>query len=120
MITICVTLAVTLAIGQVPKEQEVAPGATINLDARKTLCWAGATPLFRLSAAQKVRGVAPARHAGSVTVFCRRAQRELLRKTSQTIFPSTTHCSRIELSRRVARKRLFSQRQKWLTTPITS
>ncbi len=33
---------------------------------KKTLDWAGATPLFRLSAAQKVRGVAPARHAGSV------------------------------------------------------
>ena len=41
MITICVTLAVTLAIEQVPKEQEVAHGATINLDAGKTLCWAG-------------------------------------------------------------------------------
>ena len=27
---------------------------------------AGATPLFRLSAAQKVRGVAPARHADRV------------------------------------------------------
>lgn len=46
MITICVTLAVTLAIEQVPKEQEVAHGATIDLDAGKTLCWAGATPLL--------------------------------------------------------------------------
>jgi hypothetical protein len=44
---------------------------------KKTLDWAGATPLFRHSAAQKVRGVAPARYAGSVTVFCPRAQREL-------------------------------------------
>jgi hypothetical protein len=34
-----------LAIEQVPKEQEVARGATLNLDAGKTLCWAGATPL---------------------------------------------------------------------------
>ena len=30
-----------MAIEQVPKEQEVAHGATINLDADKTLCWAG-------------------------------------------------------------------------------
>jgi len=29
-----------MAIEQVPKEQEVAHGATINLDAGKTLCWA--------------------------------------------------------------------------------
>jgi hypothetical protein len=29
---------VTLAIEQVPKRQEVAHGATINLDAGKTLC----------------------------------------------------------------------------------
>jgi hypothetical protein len=45
-ITICVTLVVTLAIEQLPKEQEVAHGATINLDAGKTPCWAGATPLL--------------------------------------------------------------------------
>ena len=32
----------------------------------KTPNRAGATPLFRLSAAQKVRGVAPALHAGRV------------------------------------------------------
>ena len=31
-----------------------------KVSAEKTLKWAGATPLFRLSAAQKVRGVAPA------------------------------------------------------------
>jgi len=83
---------------------------------KKTPDWAGATPLFRLSAAQKVRGVAPARHARSVTVCCPRAQRELLRRTSETIFPSATHCSRIELNRRAEGKRLFSQRHKW---PIT-
>jgi hypothetical protein len=53
---------------------------------KKAPDWAGATPLFRLSAAQKVRGIAPARHAGSVTVFCPRAQRELLRKTNEVIF----------------------------------
>jgi hypothetical protein len=45
-ITICVTLAVTLALEQVPKVHEVAHGPTINLDAGKTLCWAGATPLL--------------------------------------------------------------------------
>src|SRR5260370_8394527 len=78
--------------------------------------WAGATPLFRLSSAQKVHGVAPARYTGSVTAFCLRAQRELLRRTSETIFPLATHCSRIELNRRAEGKRLFSQRHKW---PIT-
>ena len=46
------------------------------LGAGKTPDWAGATPLFRLSAAQKVRGVAPAHHVGSVTVFCPRRKRE--------------------------------------------
>jgi hypothetical protein len=59
---------------------------------KKAPDWAGATPLFRLSAAQKVRGVAPARHAGSVTVFCPRAQRELLRETNEVIF-SVGHTS---------------------------
>jgi hypothetical protein len=79
-----------LAIKQMPKEQEVAHGATINLDAGKTPCWAGATPLFRLSSAQKVRGVAPARYTGSVTAFYSRAQREVLPKASETIFPLAT------------------------------
>ena len=46
MITLHVTLAVTLAIAQVPNAQGIAPGATINLDAGKTPCWAGATPLL--------------------------------------------------------------------------
>jgi len=35
-----------LAIKQMPKEQEVAHGATINLDAGKTPCWAGAPKKF--------------------------------------------------------------------------
>ncbi len=83
---------------------------------KKTPDWAGATPLFRLSAAQKVLGVAPARHAGSVTAFCPRAQRELLRRARGSVFPLATHCSRIELNRRAEGKRLFSQRHKW---PIT-
>ena len=83
---------------------------------KKTPHWAGATPLFRPSAAQKVRGVAPARQARSVTVCCPRAQRELLRRTGETIFPLATHCSRIELNRPAEGKRLFSQRHKW---PIT-
>jgi hypothetical protein len=83
---------------------------------KKTPDWAGATPLFRLSAAQKVRGVAPARDAESVTAFCPRAQRELLRGARETIFPLATHCSRIELNRRAEGKRLFSQRHKWQIT----
>jgi len=35
--------------------------AQAEVTVEKTPKWAGATPLFRLSAAQKVRGVAPAR-----------------------------------------------------------
>ena len=73
-------------------------------------------PIRHLRVHQKVRGVAPARHARSVTVCCPRAQRELLRRTSETIFSLATHCSRIELNRRAEGKRLFSQRHKW---PIT-
>jgi hypothetical protein len=68
---------------------------------KKAPDWAGATPLFRLSAAQKVRVVAPARYAGSVTVFCPSAKRELLRKANETIFPWATHRSRLELERLV-------------------
>ncbi len=83
---------------------------------KKTLDRAGATPLFRLSAAQKVREVAPARYAGSATAFCPCAQQRLLRNTSETIFPLATHCSRIELDRLAGGKRLFSQSHKW---PIT-
>jgi len=43
-----ITLAVTLAVAQVPNGQEVAHGAKINLDTRKTPCWAGEreTPLY--------------------------------------------------------------------------
>jgi len=45
----------------------------VKSDTEKAPDWAGATRFFRLSAAQKVHGVAPARHAGSVTVFWPRA-----------------------------------------------
>jgi hypothetical protein len=83
-------------------------------------CWAGATPLCRLSAAQKVRGVAAARSAGSVTAFCPRAHREVLRKASGTIFPLATHGSRLELNRRVVGECLFSRRHKWRIAHIAS
>ena len=74
--------------------------------------WAGATPLFRLPATQKVRGVAPARHAGSVTVFCPRARRELLRKTNEVIFSvgDTLISNRAEETNR-GRTGLFSEAQ---------
>ncbi len=39
----------------------------------KTLKRAGATPLLTAFSRPKFGGVAPARHAGSVTVFCPRA-----------------------------------------------
>jgi len=41
--------------------------------AGKTLGWAGATPELTAFSRPKFFGVAPARHAGSVTVFCPRA-----------------------------------------------
>jgi hypothetical protein len=49
-----------------------------NLHAGKTLGWAGATPLLGAFSRPKYRGVAPARHAGSVTVFCPRACRDVI------------------------------------------
>jgi hypothetical protein len=45
---------------------------------KKTLDWAGATPLFRLSAAQKIRGVAPARPERLGAVFCPRAYTDVI------------------------------------------
>jgi hypothetical protein len=39
------------------------------LGAGKTQNWAGATPLLTAFSRPKFRGVAPARHAGSLTVF---------------------------------------------------
>ena len=44
-----------------------------DLHAGKTLGWAGATPFWTAFSRPKPLGVAPARHAGSVTVFCPRA-----------------------------------------------
>jgi len=43
------------------------------MHAAKTLGRAGATPLLTAFSRPKLRGVAPARHAGSVTVFWPRA-----------------------------------------------
>jgi hypothetical protein len=43
------------------------------MHAAKTLRWAGATPLCAAFSRPKNRGIAPARHAGSVTVFWPRA-----------------------------------------------
>jgi hypothetical protein len=43
------------------------------MHAGKTLGWAGATPDLGAFSRPKFRGVAPARHAGSVTMFCPRA-----------------------------------------------
>jgi hypothetical protein len=44
-----------------------------NLHAGKTLGEAGATPLLCGQSRPKLFGVAPARHRGTVTVFCPRA-----------------------------------------------
>ena len=43
------------------------------MHAAKTLGWEGATPLLTAFSRPKFCGVAPARHAGSVTVFWPRA-----------------------------------------------
>ncbi len=43
------------------------------MHAAKTLRWAGATPLCAAFSRPKIRGIAPARHARSVTVFWPRA-----------------------------------------------
>ncbi len=48
------------------------------MHAAKTLGWAGATPPWTAFSHPKFFGVAPARHAGSVTVFCPRAYREAI------------------------------------------
>ena len=47
--------------------QGFAASVSAKVTAEKTPEWAGATPLFRLSAAQKVRGVTPA-HATEARV----------------------------------------------------
>ncbi len=44
----------------------------------KTLGWAGATPLLTAFSRPNQSGIAPARHAGSVTVFLPRACREVI------------------------------------------
>ena len=48
-----------------------------KLHAGKTLGWAGATPLLTAFSRPKFHGVAPARRAGSVTVSCPRAYRNV-------------------------------------------
>ena len=48
------------------------------MHAGKTLRWAGATPLLTAFSRPKFCGVAPARHAESVTVFCPRAYRDVI------------------------------------------
>jgi hypothetical protein len=49
-----------------------------NLHAGKSLGWAGATPQWTAFSRPKFGGVAPARHARSVTVFCPRAYRDVI------------------------------------------
>src|SRR5579859_630122 len=66
-ITLSVTLAVTVAVAQVPNEQDVAPGATINLDAGDTPCWAGGShscTQFRGQSDAWVAPVSPANYSG--------------------------------------------------------
>ena len=51
-----------------------------NLHAGKTLGWAGATPLLTAFSRPKFGGVAPAHHAGSVTVSCPRAYTDVINR----------------------------------------
>ena len=53
------------------------------MHAAKTLGWAGATPLLTASSRPNQSGVAPARHAGSVTVFLPRAYRDVIDPNSE-------------------------------------
>jgi hypothetical protein len=48
------------------------------LGAGKTQNWAGATPLLRAFSRPKFCEVAPARHRGTVTVFCPRAYTDVI------------------------------------------
>jgi hypothetical protein len=66
LFTLSVTLAFTLATGQVSEREEVAYGTTTNLAARKTPCWAGGRPHFCTgSRAQSDSWVAPAQQEAS-------------------------------------------------------
>jgi hypothetical protein len=57
------------------------------MHAAKTLGRAGATPLLTAFSRPNQSGVAPARHAGSVTVFWPRAYRDVIeRDTEQKLF----------------------------------
>lgn len=49
------------------------------LHAGKTLGWAGATPFWTAFSRPKFFGVAPARHAVSVIVFCPRAYTDVIK-----------------------------------------
>jgi len=55
-----------------------------DLHAGKTLGWAGATPNWTALSRPKFLGVAPAHHAGSVTVFCPRACAEVVGPNAST------------------------------------
>jgi hypothetical protein len=48
-----------------------------DLHAGKTLGWAGATPELTAFSRPKFLGVAPARHACCMTVFCPRAYKDV-------------------------------------------
>jgi len=71
-VTMYVTVGVTTVFAQVSKQQDLADRTALNLATGKTPCWAGATPVFRLSAVQKVLGVAPARCWFAERACCRR------------------------------------------------
>jgi hypothetical protein len=55
------------------KSQEINDTGMGKVTQKKTLEWAGATPLLTAFSRPKFCGVAPARHRGTVTVFCPRA-----------------------------------------------
>ena len=56
-----------------------------TLHAGKTLGWAGATPNLTAFSRPKFYGVAPAHHAGSVTVFCPRAYKAVSNPESSAV-----------------------------------
>jgi hypothetical protein len=110
-------LAVCLSSG---KNEEIDERRIQKVTQKKTPDWAGATPLFRLSAAQKVRGVAPAPLRGKRDRVLFACPAEAVPQDRRNYFLMATHCCRIELDKLIGGNRLFSRRQKWLNTPITS
>jgi hypothetical protein len=88
LFTLSVTLAFTLATGQVSEREEVAYGTTTNLAARKTPCWAGGDATFAQGPVPKVtRGsLQPNKKLPSVRACAARIWVKQVKKAGITYF----------------------------------